>query len=74
VTSTCSGPLKEAQAKTPILAGGQRHMWQPAAQLLERHSHLHPREALGDAMMAAPAERQMFVGVLTAIVEILPFA
>jgi hypothetical protein len=46
-------------------------MWQSTTQLLESHSHLHPREAVTDAMMAAPAERQMFVGVLAANLEIL---
>src|ERR1700686_1331461 len=53
----------------PSLAGDQLHMRHAAAQFLERHPHLHAREAVAEAVMTAPAERQMLIGVVAANVE-----
>src|SRR5271154_3805016 len=50
--------------KLPGLTGGQLHMRQSAAEFLERHAHFHAREAVADAVMAAPAEREMLTGII----------
>jgi len=53
----------------PALARYQLHMREAAAQFLERDPHFHAREAVADAMMAAPAEGEMLIGVFAADIE-----